>query len=131
MTSLTLSRSSVSSTQVNNNLTSYSISLEITATQNINSAVFVKQRKLEPMTDSTYNDYFVAVASPVQLEDLAIGSPDSTTSFFRDSKVTIMAASQEYLDTVFDAIRVDLQRLVKDVDANTTLVASGTYTITS
>ena len=83
------------------------------------------------MTDSTYNDYFVAVASPVQLEDLAIGSPDSTTSFFRDSKVTIMAASQEYLDTVFDAIRVDLQRLVKDVDANTTLVASGTYTITS
>jgi len=78
------------------------------------SKIFVNQR-IRNFARGT-NDYtFVAVCTPTQLEDLAEDSPEEGTSYYRVSRIDIIARTPEVLDTIFDSLLFEIKKLVVDL----------------
>jgi len=103
------------------NLSAYSMVLEITSSQDIEKEVFVKQ-KLVNFTNDTPDEFFVAVCSPVQMSDLPINIPTAYSSYFRVSKVELIAGTQEELQAIFNSITFELQKLIVDLEAQQSLL---------
>lgn len=109
--------------------TSYRMDLEITAAENITSKVFVKQRLLVAGT-STYNDVFVAVCTPAQIEDLPEDNP-TDTSFFRVSKIELVNENPEYLEQVAADVLIELKQLIASLTYLETTSVVAVYTVTA
>lgn len=124
---LTLKKQGVDRTD----LGSYSMTLEIVSAEDIKKACFVKQR-LKTINNGI-NDVFVAVCTPAQLEDLPETVPDPDTSYFRTSKIELIAYTLEYLKEIEDAIVDELNKLIRDCAAlvgekeQYSLILSGGY----
>jgi len=103
------------------NLSAYSMVLEITSSQDIEKEVFVKQ-KLVNFTNDTPDEFFVAVCSPVQMSDLPVNIPTAYSSYFRVSKVELIAGTQEELKAIFNSITFELQKLIVDLEAQQSLL---------
>ena len=95
--------------------------LEITSSQDIEKEVFVKQ-KLVNFTNDTPDEFFVAVCSPVQMSDLPVNIPTAYSSYFRVSKVELIAGTQEELKAIFNSITFELQKLIVDLEAQQSLL---------
>lgn len=105
------------------------MSLEVTSSQNITRNIFVK-RRLYTITGG-FNDVFVAIATPEQIESLGVLAPTADTTFFLDSKITLLENTVEYLNAVLQEILQELQNLVIDVELIQNIEQSAIYTITS
>ena len=90
---------------------------------------FVKQRVVLPsgLTDDT----FVAVASPVQLEDLSAGAPTAPQNYWLDSTVSLIASDPNYLAEVVADIEQDIQILCGQMDNLAAATSSSSVTITA
>lgn len=111
------------------NLTSYQMTLEVTSSQSITKNVFVKQRVRT--SSNNFNDIFVAIATPNQIETLGVGAPTSDTSYFLDYQICILANTVEYLNSVLEEILQELKNLVTDVELLQNTAEGSVYIITS
>jgi spore coat polysaccharide biosynthesis protein SpsF (cytidylyltransferase family) len=125
MATITLNRES---STYDKQIASYRMRVTVTSADGINPKVFVNQR-LRDAQKQTFDDVFVAVATPTQLEDFAPDAPNEGTSFFRTSTIDVISRNADYLENVFDDILWNVQKLVTDIDALQTLTANGTYVI--
>lgn len=132
MKTITLSRQSTHVTP-GTKLTSYRLVLEVTATNGITKEIFVKQRFRDILSSdvSTFTDVFAAVATPVQMEDLAVGSPDASTSYFRVALVDLVFNTSDRLEEVYQLIIADIQMLLGDSDALEVLETDGSFVVTA
>lgn len=109
-------------------ISSYRMRITITEADGINPKVFVNQR-LRDTTKQTFEDVFVAVATPVQLEDFGEDAPLEGSSYFRTSIIDVMSRNADYLEEVADDIIWNIQKLISDVDSLQSFVTSGIFTI--
>jgi hypothetical protein len=94
------------------------------------SEIFVKQRFRNFARDA-FEDNFVAVCSPTQLEDLPLNAPEGRSSYFRVSQVELIANTPELLERIFDSLLYEAQKLVVDLTAIDSLEAAEVYSITA
>lgn len=120
MASLTLTQRSSS---LDPDKQSYRLVLEITSSEDIPKEVFVKQRFINYKRDPIFDDVFVAVATPVQIEDYDKFAPRENTSFFRDSKIDLISRNIDYLEQVKTSILWELDKLVEEWNALNVLSA--------
>ena len=85
--------------------------LTVTSADDMPKEIFVKQRF------ALDDDVFAAIASPAQLEDLPINEPDGVTTYFRTSSVSLVAANQAALDSIYASIVAEVQQLVANLNA--------------
>jgi len=111
------------------NLGTYRLTLEVTASQDIKPQIFVNQR-LQDVLKQTFDDVFVAVATPAQLEDFGVNAPNEGSSYFLTSKIDVVARNGDYLLSVVNDIMSYIQQLIASFNALTTLNNDGTYVIT-
>jgi hypothetical protein len=104
------------------------VELEITAANDTVTELFVKQRRITSGLPS-FEDVFVAVASPAQIEEFPANVPD-TTNFFRTDKITLVAENEALLDELVDTVVEELSVLLNNLTAQESLTNSVTYTIT-
>ena len=102
--------------------------LTVTAAYDMPTQVFVKQR----IAADGSQDIMAAVASAEQLESLPINEPGPDTSYFRTSSVELRAVNSARLDEMYEAVRSEIQLLVRNLDAlDNQAVPSATCEITS
>jgi|GEM_PF-4636112 hypothetical protein len=89
---------------------------------------FVKQRVVLP--SGLLDDIFVAVASPVQLEDLSVGAPTAPQNYWLDSTVSLITSDPNYLEEVVVDIEQDIQTLCSQMDNLVAATSAGSVTIT-
>ena len=77
------------------------------------------------------DDTFVAVCTPVQLEDFPEDSPEEGSSFYRTNRIELVGRTPEYLQTVFDSLVYEVKKLALDLDQLDLLTDAETYTISS
>lgn len=111
-------------------LGSYRMTIEVTVADGITSKIFVNQR-LRNFVKNNFEDVFVAVATPAQIEDFAEDAPLEGSSYFRTNKIDVISRNYDYLESVFDDIVWNIQKLITDQEALSILETDGTYTITS
>jgi hypothetical protein len=73
----------------------------------------------------------VAIASPNQIHDLDVNSPNTSTSYFRTSKIELITSNSAYLNEVFDSIVNELQRVAREVEASDNLEPDAMIEITA
>jgi hypothetical protein len=110
-------------------LSSYRLDLEIMSTEDITKDVFVKQRLRA--VDNSIDDRFVAIASPAQIEDLGVNSPNGDSSYFRSSVVSLVSSNPDYLEETFNIILTELQSLTEAIEVLDELTVDGIYNITA
>jgi len=106
----------------------YRTDISVSSASNITAYLFVKQHSLNP--DGSPNDVFVAVASPVQIEELPQGAPVLPEVYWRDNTVSLVAGDPDYLAQVVQDIQTDIQQTLSQADELSNLVTTQTVTIT-
>lgn len=107
---------------------SYRVKLEVTSSEDIPKEVFVKQR-FKDFKTLKIDDVFVAVATPVQLEDFPINAPNDKESFFRDFQIDLISRNIDYLNDLVDSILLEVNKLVDECNALNTFATEQTITI--
>jgi hypothetical protein len=103
MKTVTLSRASSSTDKPGN----HRVDISITSSNDITSYLLVKRRVKLP--DNTFDDTFVTVANPVQIEDIPQSTPASGDEYFRDKSISLVSSDPEYLSQVVDQVYADIQ----------------------
>jgi hypothetical protein len=107
---------------------SFKLIIEAVNAENMPSKIFVNQR-VHNFAKSSIEDVFCAVCTPTQLEDFDEDAPAQGTSYFRVSKVELVARTPEALKDVFDSILFEVKKLVVDLTALDDLNNAQTYLI--
>lgn len=108
---------------------SYGLEIEVISAEDISKEIFVKQRIIKP--DNKFEDVFVAVATPAQMQDLDINSPAADSSYFRVNKINIVGSNASFVKDVFETILAEIQLLVDNEEAVTALEEEALYTISA
>jgi hypothetical protein len=111
-------------------LQSYKLVVEAINPEDMPQEVFIKQR-LKNFAQDSFDDNFVAVCTPVQLEDLPVNAPDAGNSFYRVSKIELVGRLPEALDKIFDSLLYEVEKLVADLNALDDLKEAVIYNVTS
>lgn len=109
---------------------SYRMTLSIISSEDITKNVFVKQR-IRNFIKNNFEDAFVAIATPTQLEDFDVGSPATNTSFYLIDTIDVVSRNLGYLDDLFNIVLGELQKLVDEYESLNRLSPDGIYTITA
>lgn len=91
--------------------------------------VFIKQR-LKNFAQDSWDDRFVAICTPVQLEDFPTGSPDARSSYYRTDEIELIARTPEELNRIFDSLLYEVEKLVIDLNAMADLAPAQIYNVT-
>ena len=114
-------------------LYAYGLRVVVTNAVDMSDAVFIFQRGATPApaTGEQPRDTFVAIADPVDLEELPVSVPDlqNEIPYYRLPEVTLVFRSLEELNETEDLIKADLDLLVRSVNALTgfTMTEEVTY----
>jgi hypothetical protein len=111
-------------------ISSYKLVVSTANAQNMPDKIFVKQRTRNFAKDSI-DDTFVAVCTPVQLEDFEEDAPGEGTSYFRTNTIELVGRTPEYLTEVFDSLLYETQKLVVDLTDLDNLSVAEVYNITA
>ncbi|NBQ67286.1 MAG: hypothetical protein EBU46_00030 [Nitrosomonadaceae bacterium] len=124
MKTITLQRKAVSLLP---GTTNYKLSLSVTSVHDITDKVFVKRRLFK--FDNTFEDVFVAVASPAQIEELPVDAPSAPNIHYRSAKVDITSSDPQLLEDIFTNIIAELQMLTDQLTTLDEMAVDGTYSI--
>lgn len=124
MKSVTITRREAKSTRPGN----YRVDLTITSSSNITTFLFVKQRI--SLVDGTYDDTFVTVASPAQIEDIQQQSPAPGEFFFRDNTISLISSDPTLIQTLTNNILSDVQLTIQQSEDLDVLSSAETITVT-
>ena len=111
-------------------ISSFKLVVETLNAENMSDKIFVNQR-IRNFAKEQFDDTFVAVCTPVQLEDFAEDSPEEDTSFYRTNSIELIGRTPEYLQTVFESLVYEVKKLVLDLEQLDSLSEAEIYTITS
>jgi hypothetical protein len=111
-------------------ITSFKLVVETLNAENMSDKIFVNQR-IRNFAKERFDDTFVAVCTPVQLEDFPEDSPEEGSSFYRTNRIELIGRTPEYLQTVFESLVYEVKKLTLDLDQLDSLTAAETYTISS
>jgi len=111
-------------------ITSFKLVVETLNAENMSDKIFVNQR-IRNFAKERFDDTFVAVCTPVQLEDFPEDSPEEGSSFYRTNRIELVGRTPEYLQTVFDSLVYEVKKLALDLDQLDLLTDAETYTISS
>ena len=106
----------------------YRVDLTINTANNITPYLFVKQRIIRP--DGSVDEQFAAVASPMQIEEIAQQAPDNS-SYFRDDKVSLVSSDSDYLAQIVNDILADIQLTIIQLDELDVLNPAENITVTN
>jgi len=110
-------------------LQSYKLVVEAINPQDMPGEVFIKQR-LRNFAQDSFDDNFVGVCTPVQLEDLPLNTPEDGGSFYRVAKIELVGRLPEAIDKIFDSLLYEVQKLVQDLNSLDDLNEAKIYSIT-
>ena len=106
---------------------SYDMTLEVIDAEDIPAEIFVFETGVAPARtpEEEASDFFVHVASPVDLEELPIGSaePIALIPFYRLPKITLKFRSLLDLEETWEYIKQDIHGLILAVNTG---IAGGT-----
>jgi hypothetical protein len=108
---------------------SYKLVVETANPQDMPGKIFVKQR-IRNFAQDHFDDIFVAVCTPVQLEDFLEDAPADGSSYYRTDKIELIARTPEMLQSTFESLLYETKKLVLDLNDLDILQAEITYTIT-
>lgn len=97
-------------------LQAYKLVVEAINPENMPSEIFIKQR-MKNFAQDTFDDNFVGVCTPEQLEDFPLNSPNRDSSFYRVSKIELIGRLPETLNTIFNSLLYEVQKLVEDLNS--------------
>ena len=103
------------------------LQVSVTSSVEMDKEVFVFQRCTLP--DNSTDDRFVAIATPVQMEDFDKDSPGEGTSYFRKSELELVGYSSEFIEQVWLDLQSEITSLVEDLNAIEILGPTQTVTI--
>jgi hypothetical protein len=109
-------------------ISSYKLVVETLNAQDMPDKIFVKQR-ITNYSKQDFDGVFVAVCTPVQLEDFEEDAPGHGTSYYRTNTIELVARTPEYLQEVFDSLLYEVTKLVNDLNALDDLGDAQVYTI--
>jgi hypothetical protein len=92
--------------------------------------IFVKQR-IRNFAKDTFDDTFVAVCTPTQLEDFEEDSPGHGTSYYRTDRIDLVARTPEALQTIFDSLLYETKKLVVDLTDLDNLSEATVYNVSA
>jgi hypothetical protein len=95
-------------------ISSYKLVVSTVNAQNMSDKIFVKQR-IRNFARDRFDDVFVAVCTPTQLEDFEEDAPGEGTSYFRTNTIELVARTAEEIQTVFDSLVYETKKLVVDL----------------
>ena len=110
-------------------ISSYKLVVEAVNAENMSDKVFVNQR-VHNFAKGVFEDTFVAVCTPTQLEDFEEDAPAKGRSYYRTNKIELVMQTPETIDTVFESVLFEVKKLVQDLEALDNLNAAVVYTIT-
>jgi hypothetical protein len=95
---------------------SYTLNLEVTASEDMPMEIFVFQAAVAPALTNGEDPYdeFVNIASPVDLEEIPVDPPVAVTDnpYYRGTKLTLKFRSLVELNTTWNYIKSDIQGLI-------------------
>lgn len=109
-------------------ISSYKMIVEAINAQDMPDKIFIKQR-IHNFARERFDDVFVAVCTPTQLEDFAEDSPEDGTSFFRTNQIELVGRTPEWLQEVFESLVYETKKLVIDLTDLDNLTAAEVYLI--
>lgn len=92
--------------------------------------IFVNQR-IRNFAKGDFEDTFVAVCTPTQLEDFLEDSPGEGTSYYRTNSIRLIARTAEELRAVFESLVYEVKKLVVDLTDLDSLSEAEVYTISA
>ena len=107
---------------------SYKLCVETANAQDMPSKIFVKQ-KIRNFAKNTFDEVFVAVCTPVQLEDFDEDSPAEGSSYYRTDKIELVGRTAEMVQAVFDSLLYETKKLVLDLNDLEMLSQAETFDI--
>ena len=111
-------------------ISSYKMLVISSGNEDTPGKIFVNQR-IKNFSKDSFDDVFVAVATPVQLEDFAEDAPDAGTSYYRTNRIELIARTVEELNSVFQSMLFEIDKLVLDLSDLDKLSAAGIYVISA
>jgi len=109
----------------------YSIKLAVEAVnaQDMSPKIFIKQR-IRNFARDRFDDIFVAVCTPTQLEDFPEDAPREDSSYFRTDSIELVGRTAEMVQEVFNSLLYEVKKLVVDLNDMDKLDVAQNYLIT-
>jgi hypothetical protein len=95
-------------------LLSYKLKVSVVGAQGMPEKIFVKQR-IKNFSKQKFDDTFVAVATPAQLEDFHEDAPEEGSSYFRTDQIEIISRTPEAIAKIFESLLYEIKKLTKDL----------------
>jgi hypothetical protein len=111
-------------------ISSHKLIVSTTNAQNMSDKIFVNQR-IRNFARDRFDEVFVAVCTPTQLEDFEEDSPSEGTSYYRTNRIELIARTAEELQTVFNSLVYETKKLVVDLTDLENLVDAQLYDISA
>lgn len=111
-------------------ISSYKLVVSTTNAQNMSNKIFVNQR-IRNFAKNRFDDVFVAVCTPTQLEDFEEDAPGEGTSYYRTDTIELIARTAEELQAVFDSLVYETKKLVVDLTDLENLLKTQLYDISA
>jgi len=109
-------------------ISSYKFVVRAINAENMPSKIFVNQR-IRNFAKDEIDDVFVAVATPTQLEDFAEDAPEAGTGYFRTDAIELIVRTPEVMQSIFDSLVYEVEKLVLDLNLLEELTNSEVYTV--
>ena len=111
-------------------ISSYKLVVSTINAQNMSDKIFVNQR-IRNFARDRFDDVFVAVCTPTQLEDFEEDSPGEGSSYYRTNRIELIARTAEEIRTVFSSLTYETKKLVVDLTDLENLSATQIYDISA
>jgi hypothetical protein len=95
-------------------LLSYKLVVSVIGAQGMPEKIFVKQR-IRNFSKQKFDDTFVAVATPSQLEDFHEDAPAEGSSYFRTNQIELVARTPEAISNIFESLLYEIKKLTRDL----------------
>jgi hypothetical protein len=111
-------------------ISSYKLVVEAINAQNMPNKIFVNQR-VRNFAKAQTEDFFVAVCTPVQLEDFMEDAPAESSSYYRTNRIELIGRTAEMVQTVFDSLLYEVKKLVVDLSDLEQLTEAEVFNVTA
>ncbi|MFC1453607.1 hypothetical protein ACFLQL_00315 [Verrucomicrobiota bacterium] len=105
------------------NFQAYTLKVEVLASTDMTSKIFVFQRRVISANDPTLEDYFMCIADPIDIEEFPEDNPnmEQNVPYYRTDNVLIKFRSMVELEETKALIGEDIQGLIDAMKAEGTV----------
>lgn len=114
------------SNTVDGRTVAYRMVVRVVRTNNIDPNIFLYKRVLDALGPNPPKDVFMAVCTPVDLEEYNAGNPAPGDIYYRVADLDLMARNMEQLEDAWTLIKSDCDELVITLETLQTVTGSET-----